>query len=110
MKGFLATQQEAVENVIVAARRLLGNAAFDQQELQETIDTVEERWSELTSKVDEYEAWLQSSVQACQQYDSSIVLIKGFISETEQRLRTSVTQDLQETNSQIEWLQVKRLV
>ena len=100
------TQQEAVENVLVAARRLRGDSAFDQQEIKETIETVEERWSELTAKVNEYETWLLSSVEACKQYESSLVLIKTFLSDTEEKLRTSIC-DLREVKSQVEQLQVK---
>lgn len=107
MKGFLVTQQEAVENVVVAARRLRGDAAFDQQEVQETIETVEERWSELVTKVDEYEAWLESSVQACKQYDASIGYIKNVLNDTEERLGTSVAGNIQELKTQVEQLRVR---
>lgn len=110
MKGFLVTQQEAVENVVVAARRLRGDAAFDQQEVQETIETVEERWSELVTKVDEYEAWLESSVQACKQYDSSIDYIKNVLNDTEEKLGTGVAGNIQELKTQVEQLRVKHIL
>lgn len=106
MKGFLVTQQEAVENVVVAARRLRGDAAFDQQEVQDTIETVEERWSELVTKVDEYEAWLESSVHACKQYDSSIDYIKNVLNDTEEKLGTGVAGNIQELKTQVEQLRV----
>lgn len=109
MKGFLVTQQEAVENVVVAARRLRGDAAFDQQEVQETIETVEERWSELVTKVDEYEAWLESSVQACKQYDASIGYIRNVLNDTEERLGTSAAGNIQELKTQVEQLRVGHL-
>lgn len=110
MKGFLVTQQEAVENVVVAARRLRGDAAFDQQEVQDTIETVEERWSELVTKVDEYEAWLESSVQACKQYDSSIDYIKNVLNDTEEKLGTGVAGNIQELKTQVEQLRVKHIL
>lgn len=110
MKGFLVTQQEAVENVVVAASRLRGDAAFDQQEIQETIETVEERWSELTTKVDEYESWLEGSVQACKQYDASIGYITNVLNDTEERLGTSTAGNLQELKAQVERLQVRGFV
>jgi len=110
MKGFLVTQQEAVENVVVAARRLRGDAAFDQQEVQETIETVEERWSELVTKVDEYEAWLESSVQACKQYDSSIDYIRNVLNDTEEKLGTGVAGNIQELKTQVEQLRVKHIL
>lgn len=109
MKGFLVTQQGAVENVVAAARRLRGDAAFDQQEVQETIETVEERWSELVTKVDEYEAWLESSVQACKQYDASIGDIKNVLNDTEERLGTSVAGTIQELKTQVEQLRVRHV-
>lgn len=110
VKGFLVTQQEAVENVVVAARRLRGDAAFDQQEVQDTIETVEERWSELVTKVDEYEAWLESSVQACKQYDSSIDYIKNVLNDTEEKLGTGVAGNIQELKTQVEQLRVKHIL
>ena len=110
MKGFLVTQQEAVENVVVAARRLRGDAAFDQQEVQETIETVEERWSELVTKVDEYEAWLESSVQACKQYDASIDYIKNVLNDTEARLATVAAGSIPELKIQVEQLRVRVFV
>ena len=106
MKGFLVTQQAAVENVLVAARRLRGDASFDQQEVQETIETVEERWSELVTKVEEYETWLESSVQACKQYDASIGYIKNVLSDIEERLRTDAAGNMQELKAQVEQLRV----
>lgn len=106
MKGFLVTQQAAVESVLVAARRLRGDAAFDQQEVQETVETVEERWSELVTKVEEYETWLESSVQACKQYDASIGYIKNVLSDIEERLRTVAAGNMQELKAQVEQLQV----
>ena len=107
MKGFLVTQQEAVETVLVAARRLRGDAAFDQQEVQETIETVEDRWSELITKVDEYEIWLESSVEACKQYQASLDYIENTLSDIEKRLGTSASGNLQELKAQIEQLKVR---
>ena len=109
MKGFLVTQQETVENVVEAARGLRGDAAFDQQEIQETIETVEERWSELTNKVNEYEIWLESSVQACKQYEASIDYIKNVLNDTEQRLGRSNAGNFQELKTEIEQLQVRQI-
>ena len=107
MKGFLVTQQEAVETVLVAARRLRGDAAFDQQEVHETIETVEERWAELTSKVGEYEIWLESSVQACKQYNSSLEYINNVLDNTEERLRISASGNVKELKAQVEQLKVR---
>ena len=107
MKGFLVTQQEAVEIVLVAVRRLRGDTAFDQQEVQETIETVEERWSELITKVDEYEIWLESSVEACKQYQASLDYIENMLSDIEKRLGTSAAGNVQELKAQIEQLKVR---
>jgi len=109
MRGFLVTQQEAVETVLKAARRLRGDAAFDQQEVQETIETVEERWAELITKVDEYETWLESSVQACKQYQASLDYIKNVLNDTEEKLGTSAAGNQQELKAQIERLKVRSL-
>lgn len=109
MRGFLVTQQEAVETVLKAARRLRGDAAFDQQEVQETIETVEERWAELITKVDEYETWLESSVQACKQYQASLDYIKNVFNDTEEKLGTSAAGNQQELKAQIERLKVRSL-
>ena len=91
----------------MAARRLGGDAAFDQQEVQETIETVEERWSELITKVDEYETWLESSVQACKQYHASLDYIKNVLNDTEERLGTSAAGNLRELKAQVEQLKVR---
>lgn len=107
MKGFLVTQQEAVETVLEAARHLRGDTAFDQQEVQETIETVEERWSELFTKVDEYETWLESSVQACKQYHASLDYIKNMLNDTDKRLGTSAAGNPQELKAQLEELKVR---
>ena len=45
------TQEEAVNQVLKAGKRLLGESAFDQEDVQDTLDGVRERWSELTTKV-----------------------------------------------------------
>ena len=110
MKGFLVTQQEAVKNVVRAAERLRGDTAFDQEEVQETIETVQERWSELTTKVDEYEVWLESSVQACKQYEASIEYIKNVLGDTEGILERINDGSFQELKAQIEQLQVRKFV
>ena len=110
MKGFLVTQQEAVQNVVTAAERMRGDTAFDQDELQETIETVQERWSELTTKVDEYEVWLESSVQACKEYEASIEYIKNILGNTEGILERTNDGSFQELRAQIEQLQVRKFV
>ena len=109
MKGFLATQQEAVETLLVAARRLRGDAAFDQQEIQETIETVEERWAELTSKVGEYEIWLEGSVQASKQYQASLEYINSVLNDTEERLRVNACGNVKELKREVEQLKVRLL-
>lgn len=109
MKGFLATQQEAVETLLAAARRLRGDAAFDQQEVQETIETVEERWAELTSKVGEYEIWLEGSVQASKQYQASLEYINSVLNDTEERLRVNASGNVKELKREVEQLKVRVL-
>ena len=107
MKGFMVTQQEAVETVLVAARRLRGDEAFDQQEVQETIEGVEERWSELITKIDEYETWLESSVQACKQYDASLEYINNTLNDIEQKLGITIAGNIRELKTQAEKLKVR---
>ena len=109
MKGFLATQQEAVETVLVAARGLRGDALFDQHEVQESIETVEERWTELTSKVGEFEIWLESSVQASKQYQASLEYINRVLNDTEERLRVNASGNVKELKREVEQLKVRLL-
>ena len=106
MKGFLVTQRESVKSVLAAARRLLGDEAFDQEEIQDTIEGVEERWSEVVSKVDEYEAWLESSVQACEQYHSSLEYIQNTLNDIEERLGMTIAGNFLERKTQAEKLKV----
>lgn len=108
MKGFLVTQRESVKSVLAAARRLRGDDAFDQQELQDTIDGVEERWSEVVLKVDEYETWLESSVQACKQYHSSLEYIQNTLNDIEVGLGMTTAGNFLERKTQAEKLKVTK--
>ena len=82
--------------MLSAGKRLQGDAAFDQEELQETLDNAESRWDELNETVHQYEVWLESSLQATQSYETSVKYIDSFLNDTEATLAlgSSLTGDV----------------
>lgn len=110
MKGFLVTQEEAVKQVLKAGKRLLGDSSFDQEDIQDTLDGVQERWSELNTKVSEYETWLESSLKAVQSYRDTLAQINEFLDEAEKTVQecSSFAGDSDVWHQQLEQLQVGR--
>ena len=83
MKGFLATQEEGVNQVLKAGKRLLGDSSFDHEDVHDTLDGVQERWSGLNTKVSQYEMWLESSLKAVQSYRDTLAQINEFLDDAE---------------------------
>lgn len=75
------TQKQTVDNVLNYGKRLLGDPCIDQDDLQECIDSVQDRWNELTTKVNEYEVWLDSSLKAVEGYEASVLHLDQFMDD-----------------------------
>ena len=103
------TQKKAVSSMLRAGKRLVDDAAFDQEELQETLESAEGRWNELNAKVGEYELWLETSLQATQSYESSVAYINSFLNDTEETLalNAGVAGDLDSLKRQVEQIEVR---
>jgi len=91
MKGFLVTQKQSVDNALNYGKRLLGDPSIDQDELQECIDSVQDRWNELTTKVNEYEVWLDSSLKAVEGYEASVLHLDQFMDDIHEAMNMNIS-------------------
>lgn len=109
MKGFLVTQKQSVKNVLDYGKRLIGDPSVDQDELQESIDAVEERWSELNTKVNEYEIWLESSLRAVEGYEAAVDHLNSFMDDIQEAMNASSsgTGDMEALRSRVRQFEVR---
>lgn len=105
MKGFLVTQKQSVDNVLNYGKRLLGDPSINQDELQECVDSVQDRWTELTTKVHEYQIWLESSLKAVEGYEASVLQLDQFMDDIHEAMNSKWSGDMEAYEARVSQLE-----
>lgn len=105
MKGFMVTQKQSVDNVLNYGKRLLGDPSINQDELQECADSVQDRWSELSTKVNDYEIWLESSLKAVEGYEASVLHLDQFMDDIHEAMHMNSAGDMEAFEAHVSQLE-----